>query len=89
MEKLERLTISAQTAQEAVHHVTNIPTKICQPCLCCKNTRELPEGFYSAPPWVCDECKEAIAFVKELRASIKAAPAEGHAGEIKAETVLL
>lgn len=39
-----------------------------QQCLCCENTRRLPDGMtYCYPSWVCDECKEAIAFVKELK----------------------
>lgn len=39
-----------------------------QRCLCCDNTRALPEGMtYSHTPWVCDECKEAIAFLKFLK----------------------
>jgi hypothetical protein len=39
-----------------------------QQCLCCENTRRLPEGMtYCHTSWVCDECKEAIAFVKELK----------------------
>ena len=39
-----------------------------QRCLCCDNTRALPEGMtYSRTPWVCDECREAIAFLKFLK----------------------
>ena len=39
-----------------------------QRCLCCENTRRLPEGMtYCSTPWVCDECKEAMSFVKELK----------------------
>lgn len=38
-----------------------------QQCLLCENTRRLPEGMhYCRTPWVCDECKEAIAFLKDF-----------------------
>ncbi len=38
-----------------------------QQCLCCENTREVPYGFSAYSQFVCDECREAIAFVKELK----------------------
>lgn len=39
-----------------------------QQCLCCENTRRLPEGMtYNPTPWVCDECQEAIEFLKFLK----------------------
>ena len=39
-----------------------------QRCMLCGNSRELPEGMtYSHTPWVCDECKEAIEFLKFLK----------------------
>ena len=39
-----------------------------QQCLCCENTRRLPdERTYCRTSWVCDECKEAIAFIKKLK----------------------
>ena len=39
-----------------------------QQCLCCNNTRRLPEGMtYCSTPWVCDECKEAIALMKNFK----------------------
>ena len=37
-----------------------------QSCMLCENTREVPHG-YGSHPWICDECKEAMAFVKELK----------------------
>ena len=41
-----------------------------QQCLLCENTRRLPEGMtYSHTSWICDECKEAIAFVKDFMKS--------------------
>lgn len=43
------------------------PIRACQSCMLCENTRELPVGMhYCNTPWVCDECKKAIAFIKEL-----------------------
>ena len=60
-----------------------------QQCLLCENTRGLPEGMhYCNTPWVCDECKEAIAFVKEFRAGIKEVPAD-KTKEIEASIALL
>lgn len=39
-----------------------------QQCLCCNNTRSLPEGMtYCNTPWVCDDCKDAIEFLKFLK----------------------
>ena len=38
-----------------------------QSCLLCDNTRRLPEGMtYCLTPWVCDEYKEAMAFLKDF-----------------------
>ena len=37
-----------------------------QSCMLCENTRVVPHG-YGSHPWICDECKEAMAFVKELK----------------------
>ena len=39
-----------------------------QCCMLCGNSRELPDGMsYSHYPWVCDDCKEAIEFLKFLK----------------------
>ena len=59
-----------------------------QPCMLCDNTREIPHPMHYHYPWVCDECKEAIAFVKEFRAGIKEVPAD-KAKEIEASIALL
>lgn len=62
---------------------------ICQRCLLCENTREFINGYPPGPsPWVCDECKEAIAFVKNLRNSTKEV-SEEELKEIKASIALL
>ena len=56
---METITINTTTSN-VIHYS--------QSCLCCENTRRLPEGMtYSRTPWVCDECKEAIAFLKEFK----------------------
>lgn len=39
-----------------------------QSCMLCENIREVPHG-YGSHPWICDECKEAIAFVKDFMKS--------------------
>lgn len=38
-----------------------------QKCLLCDNTRELPAYMAShTSPYICEECQEAIAYVKEI-----------------------
>jgi hypothetical protein len=32
----------------------------------CENTREVPSSRQYCLPWVCDECKEAIVFLKDF-----------------------
>ena len=39
-----------------------------QSCMLCENTREVPHG-YGSYPWMCDECKEAMAFLKDFMKS--------------------
>ena len=40
-----------------------------QECILCENTREMPIGYGNNYPWVCDECKEAMAFLKDFMKS--------------------
>jgi hypothetical protein len=69
---------------ESRAHIT-----MCQCCLLCDNSRPFINGYPPGPsPWVCDECREAIALVKEFRAGIKEVPAD-KAKEIEASTALL
>jgi hypothetical protein len=77
MENKEKQVINATEPRtafipiESRAHIT-----VCQCCLLCENTREFINGYPPGPsPWVCDECREAIAFVKEVRAGIKEIPA--------------
>jgi hypothetical protein len=67
MEKQEKVVIEATEPEVATITVRDfISIRYCQSCLLCENTRELPEGMhYCNTPWVCDECKEAIAFIKK------------------------
>jgi hypothetical protein len=90
MENKEKLVITTKEAKEATIHVAKIATPIySQSCLLCENIRNLPEGMhYCNAPWVCDECKEAIAFVKEFKAGIKEVPAN-KTKEIEASIALL
>ena len=67
MEKQEKVVISATESRttfipvESRAHIT-----MCQRCLLCENTREFINGYPPGPsPWVCDECREAIAFIKK------------------------
>ena len=48
-----------------------------QECISCENTRRLPEGVtYCNTPWMCDECREAIAYLKQLKVESKRDPLE-------------
>lgn len=90
MENKEKQVINAaepRTTFIPVESYSNIT--YCQRCLLCENTRSLPVGMhYCNTPWVCDECREAIAFVKEFRAGIKEVPAD-KTKEIEASIALL
>lgn len=85
-----------KVTNEAIEtRTTSIPVTSCtsitahQFCLLCENTRALPKGmYYCNTPWICDECKEAIAFVKEFKAGIKEVPAD-KTKEIEASIALL
>jgi hypothetical protein len=63
MEKIETLEVNSD--QVLTPNFANV--SICQCCLLCDNTREIPDASWGRYPWVCDECIEAIAFVKGLK----------------------
>ncbi len=67
MENKEKLVISATEPRAAFIPVDSHPhVTICQCCLLCDNSRPFINGYPPGPsPWVCDECKDAIAFVKK------------------------
>ena len=51
-----------------IHTSTGSRIIFSQRCMLCDNSRELPEGMtYSHTSWVCDDCKEAIVFLKKLK----------------------
>jgi hypothetical protein len=39
-----------------------------QSCMLCENIREVSHG-YGSYPWICDECKEAMTFLKDFMKS--------------------
>jgi hypothetical protein len=90
MENKEKQVISATESRTTFIPVESHPhVTICQCCLLCDNSRPFVNGYPPGPsPWVCDECKEAIAFVKDLRNSAKKV-SEEEAKEIKASIALL
>lgn len=65
-----------------------IEPRYSQFCMLCDNTREIPSPMHYHYPWVCDDCRDAIAFVKEFKSSIKEVP-EKQRKEIEASIVLL
>ena len=84
-EKIEtRLNIDP----ENIRTTKFIEPRYSQPCMLCDNTREIPHPRFYEYPWVCDECKEAIAFVKEFRSSLKEVSSE-KSKEIEASIALL
>lgn len=48
---------------------TNITTiSLEQKCLLCDNIRELPAYMSNhISPYICDECREAVAYIKEVK----------------------
>lgn len=87
--------VTLETIEATETRTTFIPVKrhlhsiMCQRCLLCENTREFINGYPPGPsPWVCDECREAIVFVKDLRNSAKEV-SEEESKEIKASIALL
>lgn len=89
MENKEKQVINATEPRTTVIPVTSCtPIPAYQRCLLCENTREVPYSYSNHYPWVCDECREAIAFIKEFKAGIKEVPAD-KTKEIKASIALL
>jgi len=85
-----------KTEQTTIHDVTyhTVGTyKILQKCLICEQTQtaEYDPEIHSDARYllfICDECKEAIAFIKDLKASVKEVPAS-QAKEIETSIALL
>ena len=55
--------LSAWLKVTADYSVNNICLE--QQCMLCENTRILG-GYHHSVPWICNECKDAIAYVKEI-----------------------
>lgn len=54
---------------------SHTPITVHQRCLLCNNSRPFISGYPPGPsPWVCNECKEAIAFIKDFKASVVKQP---------------
>jgi hypothetical protein len=90
MENKEKQVINATEPRTTFIPVKSRPhITMCQRCLLCENTREFINGYPPGPsPWVCDECRGAIAFIKEFKAGIKEVPAD-KTKEIEASIALL
>ena len=73
MEKQEKVVISATEPEVvAISIDRDFHDLLCQCCLLCNSSRPFVNGYPPGPsPWVCEECKEAIAFIKDFKSSIK------------------
>lgn len=71
MEKQGKGAVNATEPRVATIQIDSHPhVTVCQCCLLCNNSRPFVNGYPPGPsPWVCDECKEAIAFIKDFKAS--------------------
>jgi hypothetical protein len=66
----EKIIISVTESKTAYIPIENSHITICQRCLLCDNTQEFINGHAPSPhPWVCNECLEAIAFIKKFKAN--------------------
>ena len=64
----DKVVISASEPNVVTISINNPANTItlCQCCLLCDNTRPFVNGYPPGPsPWVCDDCREAIAFIKK------------------------
>ena len=43
-----------------------VPMKVGIPCLICGKVLETDMGSYCLYPYICDECKEAVTYAKQL-----------------------
>ena len=70
MENKEKQSIYEIAFQDSIDLKNQQSISVSQRCLLCENTREFIGGCPSnLSPWVCDECKEAIAFIKKFKAN--------------------
>ena len=64
----DKVIISASEPSVATISINNHVSAgtLCQCCLLCDSTRPFINGYPPGPsPWVCDDCKDAIAFTKK------------------------
>ena len=53
------------------------PSVVCIPCLLCGNLLKTNyNSRYTTQLYICDECKEAIAYAKQLKAGARCDPLE-------------
>ena len=56
-------------AMPGVEDVETTAAKIGIPCILCGKILETNSSYYwSIPVYICDECKEAVAYAKQLKA---------------------
>lgn len=71
-----RAIIEATPGTIAVERVETTPTKIGIPCLLCGKVLETEMGSHCFYPYICDECKEAVAYAKQLKTKAEHDPLE-------------
>lgn len=56
-------------AMPGIEDVETTAAKIGIPCILCGKILETDSSFWFSPPvYICDECKEAVAYAKQLKA---------------------
>lgn len=63
----EKITTKLDIDPTEVRTLEIGPIKSMQGCLLCDNVREVPYGYDNYYPWVCEECREAIAYLKTIK----------------------
>ncbi len=61
-----RAIIETRPGTIPVERVETVPTKIGIPCLICGKVLETETGPGCFYPYICEECKEAVAYAKQL-----------------------
>ena len=64
---MSELKIDVTIPPDQVKTAKLIAPSYSQSCLLCDNTHEIPYLRYYEYPWICDECKETIKFLKFLK----------------------
>ena len=66
----EKIETRLNSDPDKVMTVECIKPKYSQPCLLCDNTREIPHPRCYSYPWVCDECRGAMVYLKEFKKTL-------------------